>query len=355
MGALATMESRRLGRIPARASAYWASTATDPLELYIRTGCPHSFAQIVNGHGRLVLIGCLQVLGNLTDAEDAAQDVFLALARHPERAKGNLAGWLRTVARRKAINLLHSRAARHRREEFSAKPEGGRTAFPEQRQAQVHEELLAAVKRLPTRLREPVRLCYLEGRGQQEAARALGCHQSNLCRRLLQGLGRLRSTLLRRGVVAGAAGLAIWLKTKVGVATAATCLILTAAITVPLAVAPKAEPAYVQGGTPAQWGLPNKIGSYRITKLGPLLGTDYVAYSALLVYGTPGGKLYVRTASTLAAPDATPAQVAAFFDWDALYFTWFYQEYDLRVSAGKQTEANNSWTAWVAKHPMPVH
>jgi RNA polymerase sigma factor (sigma-70 family) len=218
----------------------------DPLERYVRTGCQQAFAQIVDAHGRAVLIGCLHVLGNLSDAEDAAQEVFLALAQHPERATGNLAGWLQTVARRKAINLLQSRIARSRREEYTAKPEGTRVTASEQRQANVHEELLAALKRLPTRLREPVRLCYLEGRGQQEAARVIGCHQSNLCRRLLQGLGRLRSTLLRRGVVAGAAGLAVWLKTKAGVATAATLLVLSAAITVPLAVRPSEDHAQLQ-------------------------------------------------------------------------------------------------------------
>src|SRR5207253_885943 len=138
-----------------------------------------------------------------------------------------------------AIEMLHCRVARRRREQYAASPETREWAAREDGQEQVREELLAAVQRLPTRLREPVRLCYLEGRGQREVARLVGCHQGNLSRRLMEGLGRLRSTLLRRGVVAGAVGLALWFKTKIGMATAA--MLLIGAMSVPF-ILPTTEP-----------------------------------------------------------------------------------------------------------------
>src|SRR5215470_7382702 len=79
------------------------------LEEYIRTGSQDAFRQIVIRHGEMVIRTCLRTLGHVQDAEDAAQSVFLLLARHPERARGSLGGWLHKAARDTAINLLHSR------------------------------------------------------------------------------------------------------------------------------------------------------------------------------------------------------------------------------------------------------
>src|SRR6516225_3241238 len=147
MAALRILERRLAGKAAAApaAIACMAGAAANPLEHYIRTGSQEAFTQIVHGHGRAVLVSCLHVLGNLPDAEDAAQEAFLALAQHAERARGNLAGWLHTVARRKAIHLLHSRVARSRREEYAAAPETGRMTGGEGCQGHVQEELLAAV------------------------------------------------------------------------------------------------------------------------------------------------------------------------------------------------------------------
>src|SRR5262249_29602846 len=77
------------------------------LEAYIRTGSQEAFRQIVLRHGEMVLRTSLRTLGHVQDAEDAAQAVFLQLARHPERARGSLGGWLHKATRDTAINLLH--------------------------------------------------------------------------------------------------------------------------------------------------------------------------------------------------------------------------------------------------------
>jgi RNA polymerase sigma factor (sigma-70 family) len=215
---------RLLSAAEVRMARSWAGVSDEELlDDFVRTGSPLAVTKIVERHGLMVLRICRNILGNLHDAEDAAQSVFLELVRWPGRVQCSLGGWLARVARNTAVEMLRSRVARNRREEFVACRQSREPASPDQ--AHVHEELLAAVKRLPTRLREPVRLCYLEGRCQQEAARLVGCHQSSLSRRLIEGLGRLRSTLLRRGVVASAVGLGLWFKTKVGVATAAAVLI----------------------------------------------------------------------------------------------------------------------------------
>jgi RNA polymerase sigma-70 factor (ECF subfamily) len=47
--------------------------------------------------------------------------------------------------------------------------------------------------RLPTRLRLAVAVRYLEGLGQREAARRLGCPQGTVATRTREGLLRLRA------------------------------------------------------------------------------------------------------------------------------------------------------------------
>lgn len=80
------------------------------------------------------------------------------------------------------------------------------------------EELDLALVQLPERLREAVVLRYLEGRGQEEAARLAGCDKGTLSRRCTQGLNRLGALLSRHSPVMTPAVLATFLTTQ-GTAT----------------------------------------------------------------------------------------------------------------------------------------
>jgi RNA polymerase sigma factor (sigma-70 family) len=151
---------------------------------------------------------CLRLVGNVHDAEDATQAVFLLLARQPKKAQGSLAGWLHKVGHDVAISLLRSKSRRARREEKVAMRQPTTSSSEVET---LRQELDSGIARLPTRLREPVILCYLEGRRQEEAARILGCNQGTLSRRASDGINLLRSLLQRRGVVVGSAALIAFL------------------------------------------------------------------------------------------------------------------------------------------------
>jgi RNA polymerase sigma factor (sigma-70 family) len=171
---------------------------------FIATGDQEAFAELVARHGPMVYRTCYRLLGNSHDAEEAAQAVFLLLVRRARAAATSPAGWLHRVALNVALMQLRSRARQARREEKAviAKPASSSETTNDLRQ-----ELDAAMAELPWRLREAIILCHLEGRRQEEAARLLGCDQSTLSRRIGNGLDRLRTILVRRGVVVAPAAL----------------------------------------------------------------------------------------------------------------------------------------------------
>src|SRR3954471_19312320 len=69
-----------------------------------------AFGVLVERHGPMVLRVCRQILGDGHDAYDAAQAVFLVLARKAGsiRHRGSVAPWLHGVARRVAARARRS-------------------------------------------------------------------------------------------------------------------------------------------------------------------------------------------------------------------------------------------------------
>src|SRR5690242_15352403 len=53
-----------------------------------------------------------RMLGSLSEAEDAVQEVWLHLFRSDTSAVSNLGGWLTTVVARVCLNILHTRKSR---------------------------------------------------------------------------------------------------------------------------------------------------------------------------------------------------------------------------------------------------
>jgi RNA polymerase sigma factor (sigma-70 family) len=197
------------------------------------------FAQIVARHGIMVFRTCLRLTGNAHDAEDAAQGVFLLLAQRPDLVRHNLGGWLHTVARSTALNLLMARKRRDQREKkvASMTPVAQLPAQHDWR-----EEFDTALEQLPGRLRQAVVLRYLEDHTQEEAARLAGCPQGTIARRSKEGLERLRSILTRSGAVVTPALLVTFMAGQANGAVPA-CLLGTAKFVAAGALATGTAPA----------------------------------------------------------------------------------------------------------------
>ena len=172
-----------------------------------------AFAALIERHGPIVHHVCFDVLRDREEARDAAQAVFLVLARKagsirkPEALGPWLHGVALRVARRARSGAVRRRAAERRKAEIMHQRPTPVVPPDSLGDAELHEE----VDRLPEKYRQPIILCYLQGRTQAEAAEALGWPLGTVQIRLHRGRERLRSRLTRRGAGAlalTAAGLA---------------------------------------------------------------------------------------------------------------------------------------------------
>ena len=189
---------------------FWVDLMPSDVELlrsYQAERTDGTFRQIVQRHGPMVLYACLRRLGNMHDAEDAAQETFAALARQAAGVKGSLSGWLHAVALHTANQMIRTRVRRVRREhelvhmhKHSTSSQGEETDWK--------EEIDSALVELPDVLREAVILRYLEGLKHEEAAERTGCPVSTTAWRSDKGLNQLRSILARRGVLLSVGALA---------------------------------------------------------------------------------------------------------------------------------------------------
>ena len=134
---------------------------------------------LVERHGPMVLHVCRRILGDRHDAEDAAQAVFLVLARQSRsiRRTDSVASWLYGVAARVAARARLD-AARRR----AARAPGAEAAMAirdvdrdDRDGSETWPELYEELGRLPDRFRLPILLCHLEGLTYEQAARRLGC------------------------------------------------------------------------------------------------------------------------------------------------------------------------------------
>jgi len=159
-----------------------------------------AFEALVSAHGPMVLAICRRMLRDPRDVEDAFQATFLVLVRKaPTIREGDLlSSWLYGVAYRVAIRARRYAIQRQIREigveRLEAHAAGGPPEIAEDGSV-LDQEL----SRLPARYREPLVLCYLEGRTHDQAAAQLRCPVGTVRSRMARGRDLLKRRLTRRG------------------------------------------------------------------------------------------------------------------------------------------------------------
>lgn len=161
-----------------------------------------AFAALVEKYRGIVHRVCIDVLGCSHEAQDAAQAVFLVLARKARsiRKPESLGPWLHgvafRVAQRAKSEAARRRAVERKKAELTHERDRAELGPEVMDYAELHEE----INRLPEKYRRPIVLFYLQGQTQPETARTLGWPLGTVQIRLHRGRERLRSRLTRRGV-----------------------------------------------------------------------------------------------------------------------------------------------------------
>jgi len=150
------------------------------------------FEQVVAEHGPAVLRVCRAVLGPV-HADDAWSETFLAaMTAYPDLpADANVAAWLVTITRRKAVDVIRRQARQP--EPTGEPPERPATAG---QPGGWERDLWEALRTLPRRQREAVVYHHVAGLPYAEVARLLGGTASAARKAASDGVQTLRQTYL---------------------------------------------------------------------------------------------------------------------------------------------------------------
>jgi len=146
------------------------------LEHFASTGDPAAFAHLVSRYRQMVYATCLRTLSNPSDAEDAAQDTFVTLAKHAASVRSNLGAWLCRTARNVSISQMRIAARRRKREAAVAR----RNEMPQAQRTLIVQR-------------------YLLGHTQAAMAAASGVSTATMSRKVNRAMETLRQRLRDKG------------------------------------------------------------------------------------------------------------------------------------------------------------
>jgi RNA polymerase sigma-70 factor (ECF subfamily) len=172
-----------------------------------RRGDAAAFGQLVDEHRGAVFRAAMAVLGSAPEAEEAAQDAFLAAFRKLDTFRGasTFKTWLLAIVWRHALTYRRQLRSRWRR--FVSGEVGGwehwPAATPSPESQAIDARLRADVRRLvgglPERLRAPLLLAAHGEHTYEEMAAILGKRVGTVKWRVSEARRLLRERLLRLG------------------------------------------------------------------------------------------------------------------------------------------------------------
>ena len=184
---------------------------------YVREQSEAAFAEVVSRYRRLVYFTCLRETGNAQVAEDAAQSVFLILARKAPALSGkaSLAGWLLQTAR-----LTAKDASRRERRRQKSEQEAASAAKQEAQMSQESklpgEVLNRALAALKEAEREAVLLRFFDDKSFREIGTLLNVSEDTAQKRVTRALGKMRVQLARQDLTLAVTALAGLLEAEAG-------------------------------------------------------------------------------------------------------------------------------------------
>ncbi len=184
-------------------------TDTVYLADFIDCKSPEAFAELMRRHAGFVLATCQRRLGCGSEAEDAAQAVFILLWQQAMKLSrhSSVPGWLHVTACNVCRNSQRARAARLKHEQKAVKMSHQPADSSAAAWLEMREILDEEIERLPAKLRIPLILYHLESRGLKDVAAELNVSVSTVGTWLARARETLAAKLKRRGVTIGAVAL----------------------------------------------------------------------------------------------------------------------------------------------------
>jgi len=177
-----------------------------------RQGDTAAFGELIDRHRAAVYRAALAALGSPADAEDAAQDAFLAAYRRLPSFRGDASfkTWLLTIAWHQAINRRRSLTRIWRQVSAARQDECGESPLdtiaspgptPEAAAAdrQLRQAIRSAIRRLPPKLRDALLLAQSGEYTYQEIGVMLNAPVGTVKWRVSEARRVVRNQLIERG------------------------------------------------------------------------------------------------------------------------------------------------------------
>lgn len=161
----------------------------------LKKGDKNAFARLLDRCQKKVFNLCVRLLGDMAEAEDATQDVFVEVYRSLSKFRGlsKLDTWVYRIG----VNVCLQRRRRKRAmaQPLTGNEAGARDPLSEAIRTETGRAIHQALRTLPQAQRDVVMLHELDGLTYQEVAMALGCPVGTVKSRLSTAFSRLRLTL----------------------------------------------------------------------------------------------------------------------------------------------------------------
>ncbi len=164
---------------------------------------PPTWDEVVHEHSARVYRLAYRLTGNVHDAEDLTQEVFVRVFRSLSTySPGTFEGWLHRIT----TNLFLDQVRRKKRIRFDALADDaserlpGREPDPSRAYDDTHldDDVQRALDALPPDFRAAVVLCDIEGLSYEEVAATLGIKLGTVRSRIHRGRSQLRAALAHR-------------------------------------------------------------------------------------------------------------------------------------------------------------
>lgn len=158
-----------------------------------RTGDKSAYALLLEKHYKHVFIVCLGVVGNVEDAEDAAQEAMLKgfVEIGKLRNSSQFGPWITRIAKNLCINLVRRK---QRAKEIIAEK-----ATQPSRMLSQNDSLQQAVESLPMEIRLPLVMYYFDGQSVKNVANSLNLSPSAVYSKLRTAIKELHRLLAEQG------------------------------------------------------------------------------------------------------------------------------------------------------------